>query len=177
MGGRGGAGSAGALGVARALGMLRAARAPAQVVRPEPAGARAHTRGAGLGRRRRAPPGRPGAQLQKPEEGAGESSRDVRVPGKWAGGAGLREAKWPVIGARCHSHLAQWSAGTRAAVLGTPARCGPAVKPLATGIPLTAPRLGTSGWSRGRRRGPGAAGGREDRKGDEFQNQSLTPTR
>lgn len=149
-GSRGGAGSAGAREVARAPGMLWAARAPAQVVRPEPAGARAHTPRGWAGQEARAPAGTPGAQPRKPEEGAGESSRDVRVPGKWAWGAGLRAAKWPVIGARCHSHLAQWSAGARAAVPCTRARPRPAVKPFAAGIPLSSPRLEPSSWSRGR---------------------------
>lgn len=71
-GSRGGAESAGTLGVARALGMLWAARARAQVVCREQAWARAHAPRTGLGRRRRAPAGSRGAQPEKPEEGAEE---------------------------------------------------------------------------------------------------------
>lgn len=71
-GGGGGAESAGTLGVARALGMLWAARARAQVVRPEQAWARAHAPRTGLGRRRRAPSGSRGARQEEPEEGAEE---------------------------------------------------------------------------------------------------------
>ena len=60
--------------------MLRAERAPAQVVSSEPAGARAHVppsypypQQAGLGRRRRAPSRRPWTQRWKPEEEAEET--------------------------------------------------------------------------------------------------------
>lgn len=59
-------------GVARGLGMLWIARAPAQVLCPEPAWARAHAPRAGQGRRRCALSRRPRAQRSKLEEEAEE---------------------------------------------------------------------------------------------------------
>lgn len=46
------------------------------------------------------PPAGPGLSASSRGRGRRKSSRDVRVPGKWAGGAGPRGGKRPLIGAR-----------------------------------------------------------------------------
>lgn len=85
--------------------------------------------------------------------------------------------KRPVIGARSSFTQSTMDCGRAHQLSSTRRSVRPEVTPFAPGDPLAAPRLGTSGWSCRRRRGPAVAGGREEREGDEFQNHSFTPTR
>lgn len=78
-------------------------------------------------------------------------------------------------------HTTQWipsSGRPRAPPGSAPATgCDPAVTPLPWWVPPPLCTLGSSRWSCGRRQVAAAAGGRGERKGDEFHYQSFTPTR
>lgn len=123
------------------------------------------------------PPAGPGLGSSSPGGGGGKVPVTSGSRGSGREGRGHGGAKRPLIGAR--PSFTPSTMGCGRAHPGSRPSCslprdGYAVRPR---DPSTAASLETSDRSRGRRPGPAAARGREDRKGDEFQNQSFTPTR
>lgn len=170
---------AGTVGVAGGPGMLPTARAWAQVGTSWLSWARAHAPRARLGSRQRAAYRKPAGSALVAEGGGGgnapvtSGSRGSGREGR--GGGGETTADWcaRII------HTTQWIASSRPARAPSgsapAAGCYPAVTPLLRWDLPAALHLGSSRWSCGRRRVAATAGGRGERKGDEFHYQSFTP--
>lgn len=110
------------------------------------------------------PPAGPDSELEAEGRGRRKSSRDVRVPGKWVGGAGPRKAKRQLIGARASFTATQWVTGARTSGVRTRRWLQSRRHSFRPGDPPTTQRLGSSCWSRGCCRGPAAAGGSGERR-------------